>query len=71
MPAELIQHRGQVVADIFTRICNKIWQTGEWPTPWRQPLIITLPKKAISKKIRHLHKIMAYTMERITHYHSP
>ena len=26
-------------------ICNKIWKTGEWPTPWTQSLIITLPKK--------------------------
>ena len=26
-------------------ICNKIWQTGEWPTPWTQSLVITLPKK--------------------------
>ena len=29
----------------LTTICNKIWQTGEWPTPWTQSLIITLPKK--------------------------
>ena len=26
-------------------ICNKIWQTEEWPTPWTQSLIITLTKK--------------------------
>ena len=26
-------------------ICNKIWQTGEWPAPWTQSLIITFPKK--------------------------
>ena len=26
-------------------ICNKIWQTGEWPTPSTQSLVITLPKK--------------------------
>ena len=26
-------------------ICNKIWQTGEWPTPWTQSLVTTLPKK--------------------------
>ena len=26
-------------------ICNKIWQTGERPTPWTQSLVITLPKK--------------------------
>ena len=33
------------MTDILTSICNKIWQTGEWPTPWTQSLIITLPKK--------------------------
>ena len=26
-------------------ICNIIWQTGEWQTPWTQSLIITLPKR--------------------------
>ena len=31
--------------DILTYICNKIWGTGEWHTPWTQSLIITLPKK--------------------------
>ena len=29
----------------LTTICNKIWQTGEWPTPWTQSLVITFPKK--------------------------
>ena len=31
--------------DVLTEICNRIWRTGEWPTPWIQSLIITLPKK--------------------------
>ena len=31
--------------DVLTKISNKIWKTGEWPTPWTQSLIITLPKK--------------------------
>ena len=26
-------------------ICKKIWQTEEWPIPWTQSLVITLPKK--------------------------
>ena len=26
-------------------ICNRIWQTGKWPTPWTQSLVITLPKE--------------------------
>ena len=45
IPAELIQQGGKAVTDILTSICNKIWQTGVWPTPWTQSLIITLPKK--------------------------
>ena len=24
---------------------QKIWQTGKWPTPWTQSLVITLPRK--------------------------
>lgn len=31
--------------DMLLTICNKIWQTGEWPTLWMQSLIITVPKK--------------------------
>ena len=39
IPAELVQ------TGVLTEICNRIWKTGEWPTPWTQSLIITLPKK--------------------------
>ena len=31
--------------DVLTEICNRIWRTGEWPTPRTQSWIITLPKK--------------------------
>ena len=31
--------------DVLTEIYNRIWRTGEWPTPWIQSLIITLPKR--------------------------
>ena len=30
--AELIKNGGEVVIDVLTTICNKIWNTGEWPT---------------------------------------
>ena len=33
------------MTDMLLIICNQIWQTGEWPAPWTQSLIITLPKK--------------------------
>ena len=29
----------------LTNICNHIWRTGIWPSPWTQSLVITLPKK--------------------------
>ena len=45
IPAELVQAGGEDVISALTTVCNKIWQTGEWPTPWTQTLVITLPKK--------------------------
>ena len=45
IPAELVQASGEDVITALTTICNKIWQTGEWPIPWTQSLVITLPKK--------------------------
>ena len=45
IPAKLVQAGGEDVITALTTICNKIWQTGEWPTPWTQCLVITLPKK--------------------------
>ena len=45
IPAELVQAGGETMIDVLREICNRIWTTGEWPTPWTQSLIITLPKK--------------------------
>ena len=45
IPAELVQAGGETMINVLTEICNRIWRTGEWPTPWTQSLIITLPKK--------------------------
>ena len=33
IPAELLQAGGETMIDVLLNICNKIWQTGEWPTP--------------------------------------
>ena len=45
IPAELVQAGGETMIDVLTEICNRIWRTREWPTPWTQSLIIILPKK--------------------------
>ena len=46
IPAELVQAGREIMINVLTEICNRVWRTGEWPTPWTQLLIITLPKKA-------------------------
>ena len=43
--AELVQAGGEDVITALTTMCIKRWQTGEWPTPWTQSLVITLLKK--------------------------
>ena len=55
---------GDAMIDVLTKICNKIWHTGDWQTPWKQSLVITLPKKGNLQKcqnyrtISHPSKIM-------------
>ena len=75
IPAELIKHGGESVVAMLLRICNKIWQTGEWPTPWTQSLIITLPKKGNLQQcqnyrtinlISHASKVMLKVILNIT-----
>ena len=43
--AELVKAGGEDVITTLLTICDKIWQTGEWPTPWTQSVVTTLPKK--------------------------
>ena len=45
VPAGLVQAGGQDEITAVMTICNKVWHTGKWPTPWTQSSIITLPKK--------------------------
>ena len=45
IPAELDQAGGEDVITALTTICNKIWRTEDWPTPFTQSLVITIPKK--------------------------
>ena len=41
--AELVQGGEEDVITALSTVCNKVWQTGEWPTLWTQSLVITLP----------------------------
>ena len=43
IPGEVAQSRGEATINALAIICNKVWQTREWPTPWTHSLVTTLP----------------------------
>ena len=53
IPSELIKHGGDELNKVLTTICQKIWQTKQWPTLWTQSLIIPLPKKANARQCQN------------------
>ena len=57
IPAELVQAGEEDVITALTTICSKIGQTGEWPTPWTQSLVITLPEKGNLQQCQNYRKI--------------
>ena len=57
IPAELAQAGGEDVITALTKMCNKIWQTGEWLTLWTQSLVITLPEKGNLQQCQNYRKI--------------
>ena len=63
IPAELVQAGGEDVITTLTTICNKIWQTGEWPTPWTQSLVITLPTKGSLQQCQNYRTIILISPE--------
>ena len=62
IPAELVQAGGEAAFTALLKICNKIWQTGEWSTPWTKSIVISLPKKG------NLHQCQNYrTISLVSH----
>ena len=54
---ELVQAGGEAVITALMTMCKKIWQTGEWPTPWTQSLAIKLHKKGNLQQCQNYQKI--------------
>ena len=57
IPAALVRAGGEDVITALATICIKIWQTGEWPTPLTQSLVITLPQKGNLQQCQNYRKI--------------
>ena len=61
IPAELVQGGGETMIVVLTEICNRIWRTGKWPTPWTQSLIITLLKKGNLQLCQNYRTIISHS----------
>ena len=70
IPAELVQAGGETMKDVLTEICNRVWRTGEWPTPWTQSLIITLLKKGNLQLCQNYRTISLISHSRQSHVES-
>jgi hypothetical protein len=50
IPIELLKFAGDTALDRMHRICEAIWETGEWPEDWTNSVFIPLPKKGDLKQ---------------------
>ena len=57
VPADLLVHGGESVVKIYTRICNYVYKTGNWPKDWTKSIVIPLPKKGNLKKCQNYRTI--------------
>ena len=57
IPAELIKAGGNIVIQILLDMCNKIWETGIWPSDWTKSMIISLHKKGSKQKFENYRTI--------------
>ena len=61
IPAELLKSGGDILKKLLTDICNKIWETGIWPSEWKKSLIISLYKKGSKQKCENYRTISLIT----------
>ena len=57
IPFELLKNGSEATVTVPTAICQKIWETKEWPKRWTQSLVIPLPKKSILKQCHNYRTI--------------
>ncbi|XP_037870090.1 LINE-1 retrotransposable element ORF2 protein [Bombyx mori] len=60
IPIETIKALGERGDDMFHKICNRVWQTGVWPSEWAHTVLTPLHKKGSTKKCNN-YRLIALT----------
>lgn len=55
--AEMLKQLTPSGVDLLWKICNRIWQTGQWPSDWSSSTFIPLHKKGSSQKCNNYRTI--------------
>ena len=50
IPAEMLKNGGEATTTVMTSICQKVWETKEWPKEWTNSLVTPLSKKGNLKQ---------------------
>jgi hypothetical protein len=54
---ELLSSGGESVVKAYTRICNHVFKTGNWPNDWTTSIVVPLPKKGYLRKCNNYRTI--------------
>ena len=57
IPSELLKNGGKTTTTVLTAICQKTWETMEWPKEWTHSLVIPLPKRGNFKQCQNYRTI--------------
>ena len=57
IPVELFQILKDDAVEVLHSICQKIWETQQWPQDWKRPVFILIPKKGNVKECANYCKI--------------
>ena len=50
IPVELFQILNDDAVKVLHSICQKIWETQQWPQDWKRSVFILIPKKGNAKE---------------------
>ena len=78
IPVELFQILKDDAVKVLHSICQKIWETQQWPQDWKRSVFIPVPKKGNAKEcsnyhtialISHASKVMLKILQARLHYY--
>ena len=56
IPVELFQILKGDAVKMLHSICQQIWKTQQWPQDWKRSVFIPIPRKAMQRMFKLLHK---------------